>query len=262
MKLGEIREYFLSRAPWVEREKTHDIIFVGDAEREIDRCLVTWMPGYRELRIAVEGGFPLLICHESMYWYTRAHSPEEGDFVDAKLGFAAQNGLAVWRNHDCWDRWPEAGIPWAWGRHLGFTAAPVQICPRNYQHRYDIEPVRLDEFARRVAGRCAAFGEPVVQVIGDGDRLVSRIGIGTGCLCDVRVNRAMGCDCSIVCDDGSRYWGEIQNAIDTGHPIIRVGHGTAEEAGMRSLTDYVNRELPGLRAELLPHPSPYRLVGV
>ena len=112
-----------------------------------------------------------------------------------------------------------------------------------------------------MAKRTAAIGESAVQVVGDGEQLVSRIGVGTGCGCDIRVFQEMGCDLSIVCDDGSCYWSVIQRAADEGHPVIRVNHGTSEEPGMVTLTQYINQRLPGLRAEHLPHGSTFRLVG-
>ena len=71
----------------------------------------------------------------------------------------------------------------------------------------------------------------------------------------------MGCDVSIVCDDGSCYWSEIQRAADGDHPVIRVNHGTSEEPGMVTLTQYVNDTFAGVTAEHLPHGSSFRLVG-
>ncbi|TFG71000.1 MAG: hypothetical protein E4H27_05390 [Anaerolineales bacterium] len=71
----------------------------------------------------------------------------------------------------------------------------------------------------------------------------------------------MGCDCSIVCDDGSLYWASIQRADDGAHPVIRVNHGTSEEPGMVTLTQYVNNYIDGLDAEYIPHGCSFRLVG-
>ncbi len=84
---------------------------------------------------------------------------------------------------------------------------------------------------------------------------------GTGCGCNIQVYLDMGCDCSIVCDDGSCYWSGIQRAQELNHPVIRVNHGTSEEPGMVTLTQYINEELDGLEAEHLPHGSTFRLVG-
>jgi putative NIF3 family GTP cyclohydrolase 1 type 2 len=98
-------------------------------------------------------------------------------------------------------------------------------------------------------------------VTGDGRQIVSRVGIGTGCASDVHVYREMGCDVSIVSDDGSIYWREIQQASEAGHPVIRVNHGTSEEPGMVSLTKYINEHIEGLTAEHLPHRCIFRIVS-
>ena len=87
------------------------------------------------------------------------------------------------------------------------------------------------------------------------------MGIGTGCACDIPTYEQMGCGCSIVCDDGSCYWEGIQRADDREHPIIRVNHGTSEEPGMVSMTQYINDYLDGVSAQYLSHGSSFRVVG-
>jgi len=119
----------------------------------------------------------------------------------------------------------------------------------------------VDELARRIAAKTATLGEPFVQVVGDGAREVSKVGIGTGCCCSIPAYLELGCDVSVVCDDGSTYWANLQCAADSDHPVIRVNHGTSEEPGMVTLTQYVNDNLPGVTAEHLPHGSSFRLVG-
>ncbi len=262
IKVKDIREHFLAKAEWVNRDNTVDRVIVGEANKEVDRCLVTWMPSFAALRAMVERNVELLICHEPVFWNHRDDRPENTPQAVDKLSFIKEHDLVVLRNHDCWDRWPDIGIPWAWAKFLGLSDKPAVIGANGYQHRYDIEPVSLDDFARKVAQRCEPIGEPMVQVTGDGLMQVSKIGIGTGCGCDINAYLEMGCDCSIVCDDGSCYWAGIQMAEDLGHPVIRVNHGTSEEAGMVTLTRYINENIKGLRAEHLPHGSTFRLVGV
>jgi len=257
----DILDHFLSRADWVDRATTVDRVIVGDPRRSVECCGVTWMPSRRVLRQMVEKGIPLLICHEPTFWNHRDQRPETDAMLLEKWAFIRDHDLVILRNHDCWDRWPDEGIPWSWARYLGVGTRPVAIGAGGYQHRYDIQPQPLEDFARQVAGRCQALGEPWVQVTGEGNPIVSRIGIGTGCACDIEVFRQMGCDCSIVCDDGSCYWAGIQRADDVGHPVIRVNHGTSEEPGLVSLTQYIHHHLPGLRAEHFPHGSTFRLLG-
>ena len=261
MKAKHVLEHFLSRAQWVDRHNTVDRIIVGDPDKDVDRCLVSWMPSFAAIQTAASRGIPLLVCHEPTFWNHRDDSPENTPRAAEKLQFIQSHGLVILRNHDCWDRWPGVGIPWSWARFLGLEGEPTAIGADGYQHRYDVEPLALDELARRVAEKCATIGEPLVQVTGDGTKPVSSIGVGTGCGCSIEAYLEMGCDCSIVCDDGSLYWRGIQMASDLNHPVIRVNHGTSEEPGMVTLTQYINEKVTGVRAEHLPHGSSFRLVG-
>jgi len=263
MKAIDINRHFLSLATWVDPEKTVDRVIIGDPDKEVRRVLVTWIASFQAVRAAVERGCDLLMTHEPTFWVhaNEMANLEDSDIAAAKRGFIERAGLVVLRNHDVWDRFPQIGIPWAWAQFLGVGAEPAATGAGGYQHRYDIAPVALDAFAARVAERTAALGEPFVQVVGDGRQAVSRIGVGTGCACNIRIFQEMGCDASIVCDDGSGYWSPIQRAADEGHPVIRVNHGTSEEPGMVTLTRYINEHLPGVEAEHLPHGSSFRLVG-
>ena len=289
MKVGDILEHFLSRADWVDRSSTVDRVIIGDAEMDADRCVVTWMPSLGALREAVRRKVRLVVCHEPTFYNHRddrpeTHPPEEQIVQGSpnargprrevlrrgplprvwgplqKQQFIQRHGLTIVRLHDTWDRWPKVGIPWAWAKFLGFGEAPAVVGGGGYQHRYDIAATTVRELSRRIARRCAAVGEPMVQVTGDDSQRVRRIGIGTGCGCDLNEYRRMGCEASIVCDDGSCYWAGIQMAQDAGHAVIRVNHGTSEEPGMVTLTQYINDNLP-LKAAHLPHGSTFHLVG-
>jgi len=129
-----------------------------------------------------------------------------------------------------------------------------------YQQRYDMAPIALDDFAKIVASKTASLGEPAVQVVGPPDKLVSKVGIGTGCYCDIEKFQELGCDVSIIVDDSNWYWQWVQFAADNDHCIIRVNHGVSEEPGMVTLTQYVNEALP-VTAEHIPHGATFRIVG-
>ncbi len=262
MKAVDIENHFFSVADWVSRDKTVDGILLGDPQKEIKTVLVTWMPGFGVLRAAVAGNFDMLMPHEPTFYA----NVERGKFEETELGiakkkFIEESGLVLLRNHDVWDRMPEIGIPWAWARFLELGDQPAAVGANGYLHRYDIEPVTLDQLALRIAARTSTIGQPAVQVAGDPSRPVSKVGIGTGCACNISKYIEMGCDVSVVCDDGSIYWKTIQWAKDSDHPVIRVNHGTSEEPGMVTLTKYVNDTFPGVAAEHLPHGCCYRLVA-
>jgi len=262
MKAIEMREFLVSQGDWLDPERTVDRIIIGDPDKPIERVLVSWISSFAAVQRAVEGSYDMLVTHEPTFW---KHANEQAMFECSALArrkrdYILENGLVILRCHDLWDRFPEVGIPWAWGRFLGLGTRPAAFGDDGYQHRYDIAPVTLEAFARYMARRTATIGEPAVQVVGSPDQLVGRVGVGTGCVCDIGVFQEMGCDLSIVCDDGSCYWEGIQRAEDAGHPVIRVNHGTSEEPGMITLTAYLNKTFP-VQADHLPHGATFRLVG-
>jgi len=259
MKAKDMFEHFISRADWLERDKTVDGIIAGDPEKEVERCLVAWMPSVEAIRTAAERGFDMVLCHEATFWDHTNDTPEGKPHAADKLAFINETGIVILRNHDAWDRWPKIGIPWAWAKFLGVDGDPVAT--DNYMHRYDIAPVAFGEFAENFAKRTAEIGEPVVEVVGDPNQTVSKIGIGTGCGCSIMSYIGLGCDCSIVCDDGQSYWRNIQYAADRNHPVICVNHATSEEPGMMTLAQYVNDNIEGVAAEHLPQGCRFRPVG-
>ncbi len=270
MTASEILSHFLSRAHWVDPDQTVDRVIIGNPQAQVRRVLVTWISSFAALRAAAAGRCQLLITHEPTFWAHREELARVEDWTpgtpkrelaERKRGFIEDNGLIILRIHDAWDRMPEIGIPWAWARFLGLGRRPAAIGAEGYQHRYDIEPVSLAVLARRIAASTAALGEPAVQVVGDHEQIVSKVGVGTGCACDPLIFQEMGCDVSIVCDDGNWYWENLQSAADADHPIIRVNHGTSEEPGMATLAQYCKEQFPALTVDHLSHGSCFRLVG-
>jgi putative NIF3 family GTP cyclohydrolase 1 type 2 len=262
MKAREMRDQFLEHAPWVDREHTGDKVLIGDPETDVDRCLVCWMADLAALREAVRRGVRLVVCHEPVILQHGEDKPEGHPArFDAKRRFAEDHGLIILRNHDAWDAWPGDGIPWSWAKFLGLEGEPVAMGPNNWQHRYDIPPVPFGHFATGVAARTTAIEQPIIELSGAADQLVSKIGIGTGCFCDVFTYLELGCDCCVVCDDGSNYWRGVQFAEDRGVPVICVNHATSEEPGVAGMARYINQHFDGITAEHLPQGCRFRLVG-
>jgi hypothetical protein len=101
----------------------------------------------------------------------------------------------------------------------------------------------------------------MVQFIGDQTRVVSRVGVGTGCGCHPKKFAEMGCDIAITCDDGACTWRELLRSADFDFPIIRVNHGTSEEPGMPTLTAYLQQTFPTVLFRHIPYRCMYTLVG-
>ncbi|HUU53279.1 MAG TPA: Nif3-like dinuclear metal center hexameric protein [Armatimonadota bacterium] len=269
MTAGEILNHFRSITHWIEPEKSVDRIIIGDPDKHITRVGVTWMSTFENVREAIAHSCGMLITHEPTFW---VHADElaavaswPADSIrrrtaEHKRRLIEERGLVVLRIHDAWDAMPDIGIPYAWARHLGLGDTPAARSANTFQHRYDIEPMTLDSLAGRIASRTAELGESAVQVIGPPDQIIFKVGIGTGCYCDIQVFHQLDCEASIICDDSNWYWEGIAFAADSDHSIIRVNHGVSEEPGMITLTQYINDTLP-ISAEYIPHGASFRLVG-
>ena len=51
MKVTDILQHFLSQADWFDHETTVDRVIAGNGDKDVDRCLVTWMPSFAALRV-------------------------------------------------------------------------------------------------------------------------------------------------------------------------------------------------------------------
>jgi len=263
MKANEILSHFIGLADWVDPKNTVDKIIVGDPEKEARSILVTWISSFSAVKAAVNSGADLLITHEPTFWRhtNELHDVNETEIGRIKKKYIDESNLVILRCHDVWDRMPEIGIPWSWAKFLGFTSRPSAIATEGFIHKYDVNPVTVEKLAKMIASKTASLGEPYVQVSGDCSKIISSVGIGTGCGCDPYIMEGIGCGVSVVCDDGTSYWREIQRASDSGHPVIRVSHGTSEEPGMISLAEYIQRTFPDIKCKHHPHTCEYQLIG-
>ena len=83
-----------------------------------------------------------------------------------------------------------------------------------------------------------------LQILGDPDQKITRIGIGTGAISDFSIMHKNGCDCVILSDDGSNNWIDYQWCLDNGLPVIIIHHSTAEIPGMKAMAEYLNKTFP------------------
>jgi len=260
-KVQDVLDYIRCVGTWVDWDRTVDGLIVGSAEAEVREAAVAWIPSLAALREAVRLGCQLFITHEPTFY---SHGDELGHMhewpgADEKKRFIEENGLTVVRIHDTWDRMPEVGIPWSWAAFLGIEGTPSESRP--YLNVYPVPETTLEELAGKVAARTALLGEPMVQVVGDPEMVVRRVGIGTGCGCSPLSYRQMGADAGVVCDDGTAYWRDIQWAADRGLGIIRVNHGTSEEPGVAAMARHLGERFPDVQFHHIGQGCRFRLVG-
>ncbi|HJP32660.1 MAG TPA: Nif3-like dinuclear metal center hexameric protein [Candidatus Latescibacteria bacterium] len=252
MNTNDLLEHMIAHSPWVDPKTTVDTLKAGDGERPIHKVGVCWYPGLTNIRTAIEMGCQLLVTHEPTWWdhFDRPGGWREGGPGLEKTQLLAESGMAVARLHDTWDNWPEIGIRDSLAGGLGFTRFVGEDETR-WHATYEVDPMPLRDFARRVAGKVAPLGEDAVQVIGDPHMVVCRPSIGVGCGGPAEDMIELGSDVLIVCFDGASYWSERERFAEQGVGVITLEHGTTEMWGIESLARYIGDTWPDLGVHYL-----------
>lgn len=242
-------------------EPTVDTFKAGDPATEVLGVAVGWMSYTWALEEALANGCNLFVTHEPTYFDHYDANPEmfELDGVVAKRRFIEESGLVVLRCHDVWDQYPTEGIGASWGDALKL-GEPEEI--DQFVRIYRIPPVTAEKLAERIASSLAPMGQPGVQLAGPPDRVVSRLGIGTGAISPFpEMLRRHDVDCAVTTDDGTHYWRDCGLAIDLGVPLIVVHHAVSEEPGVARLASHLRTRFPGLLVHHVSQPCMFRHIG-
>ena len=261
VRVQDIFDYMHRTATWVDWNNTVDGVIVGNAAAAVTQAGVAWIPSMDALREAVRMGCQLFMTHEPTLYSHKDELDHMAEWPGAedKRRFIQDNGLTVLRNHDTWDGMPEVGIPWSWAAFLGLHGEP--FARTRHLQVYPVSQMTLEELAVKVAERTALIGEPTVQMIGDPDQMVTRVGVGTGCGCSPLEYRRMGADAGIVCDDGTTYWQVIQWAADQDFGIVRVNHCTSEEPGVAAMAKHFSEQFPQVHFNHIRQGCRFRLMS-
>ncbi len=272
MKAQDILNHFKSNGSWVNWEKTVDQILFGDPKVEVNGIAVSWMPTFSNLSKAVDEGCNIFITHEALFaakiddtgniidcpivkdlharWIAGKRKLEKDDIWIKKMEWLEEKNLTVIRCHDFWDSYPDIGVHGAWAKWLGYTKPPIKV--DNYYELHEIQETTLEELCKEILEKIRPLGQDSIQVIGDLDKKISRITLGTGAASNYRDMHAFGGEAIILTDDGTLLWESGQWAKDTGIPLIIVNHSLSEEPGMRSLAKYLKKIFPDIPVLQIP----------
>jgi hypothetical protein len=166
--------------------------------------------------------------------------------------------LAVYRCHDLWDQMPEIGIPDSWARLLELGRP---VAGDGFFRVFDMEGEKAGAIARRVAGAVRPLGQEAVELLGDAERPVSRLALGTGAITPfTRFVEAYGAGMALCSDDGFTYWREGGTALDLDIPVAVVNHAVSELPGMESLARHLQKRFPEIAMRYLPQRCMFTLV--
>jgi len=255
------------------REPSVDRIIIGKGDTAVTKIGTAWQPYWKTCREAVNRGVNTLVVHEPTFYTHWDLDAKEGGIIerdgpgrkeylrlrDEKIKWLNDNGLVIIRCHDVLDKIAGFGIPFALGRALGFSDGDI-IRSRQFYNVYKIEAAPAAEVARRIAGKLKAVGQPGVAFYGDGDRKISSVGLGTGCICNPVEFMDLEPDLFIAIDDTVRTWTQTTYAEDTGRPLVVINHGTSEEFGMRLLSEHLKEAFADKEVIHFPQGCSYKWI--
>jgi putative NIF3 family GTP cyclohydrolase 1 type 2 len=254
-------------------EPSVDKVIVGDPDTLITKIGTAWMPYWSTLKKARTKGVNTLVVHEPTFYthrdldetrggYISAASPAKELYTEqvaAKRQWIEENNMVVIRCHDVLDKIGGYGIPFAFGRALGFKDSDL-IKSRTYYNVYRLETRPAIEVARQIASKLQKVGQPGLAFYGDENYPVKSVGLGTGCICDPMQYMDLEMDLAIAIDDSVSTWIQTTFAEDTGRPLVVVNHGTTEEFGMKELSLQLNRSLAPLETVHFKQGCSYRWI--
>ena len=279
MKAKDLHEHIKRVGSWVDWEHTVDRFLAGNPDSEVKGIAVSWMPTFPNLKRALDAGCNLFVTHEPLYAVSineqgkviggtpfidphlhriRERIFDKDDVWVEKQRRLEETGMIVYRCHDFWDDFPKIGIHDAWVYWLGLSGEPVEA--RKFYEVHEFDEITLGELAGKILKRVRSLGQKAVHVIGDLNKRVSSIAIGTGAITDYREMHNMRADVLLLTDDGTRLWESGQWAVDSDTPLIIVNHSTSEEPGMITLSHYIQKAFPDVPVMHIPVGCIYKTI--
>lgn len=260
-------------------ERTCDRLITGSWDTEVTKIATTFMATVDVIRRAADAGANLIITHEPT-WFTGADDTGwlAGDEVyRQKKDLIERERIAIWRFHDHMHMAAQDGIFRGFEQETGweeYRMAPPETDTLGFgvtgkpDGCYEIPETTL-------RGLCAFFKDKfhmdVVQIIGDPDMKVSRVGVlpGGGSLglgteyMPMRYMRLRNADV-LVCGDITEWTlpAYVRDAyqLGLGRGILVLGHERSEEPGMKRLGDWIADIVGGTPVIFLDAGEPFAYI--
>ena len=237
-----------------------DRFHLGDPDVPVAGIATTFEPTFEVLKRAIAAKKNMVISHESTWW--DGFDPVEVMLNDpvcqAKMRFAEQNKLVVWRIHDHWHRRRPDPIFVGLARKLGWSSYyTMDTRPRHYQ----IPEASLEEVARHVQ---TSLGTRNVVVVGDPALRVKSVGDCAHILSSV-LPALRACDVALVGETPEHDTFEyLRDAMALGMKkgVIMISHEGLEEWGMETCAEWLKPAFPGLPIEWISTGDPFQVPAI
>ena len=128
-----------------------------------------------------------------------------------KMKLLNDNNITIYRCHDLWDLYPKYGVRDQWAKTLGFD---FDLKKSNKFLCYaDNINLTTEQLAHHVIKCIKPYYQFGIELIGNKDKVIKKVGIGTGACTDIFEMYENNVDACIVSDDGINNWVNVQVTI-------------------------------------------------
>ncbi len=242
------------------RPSYFDGFHLGGPEVQVTGIAVTFQPGLDVLQRAAAKGKNFVICHESTFWdgFDPPQVMVDDPVHQAKIKFAADHKMAVWRIHDHWHRMKPDPIFMGLARQLEWTSYyDLTTQPR----RYAIPEKTLEQVGRHIQEK---LNTKNVVIVGDRNLPVRTVGDCIHILSSV-LPALHSCDVALVGEtpqhDSFEY---VRDAVSLGEKkgLIMISHERLEEWGMEDFVGWLKPIVPEVPIEWVPTGDPFEVPPV
>jgi putative NIF3 family GTP cyclohydrolase 1 type 2 len=237
-----------------------DGFHLGDPRTPLTGVATTFQSTLEVLQRALAARRNFVISHESTFW--DGFDPVEVMLKDpvcqAKIRFAEQNRIVVWRIHDHWHRKRPEPIFTALAEKLGWTS---YYAAESRPRQYAIPEMSLEEVARHIQRR---LGTQNVVVVGDRGMRVKTIGDCAHILSSV-LPALRACDVALVGEtpqyDTFEY---VRDAMSLGmkKAVVMISHRGLEEWGMQAMAEWLRPAVPEVPVEWISSEDPFQVPAI
>ncbi len=232
-----------------------DGFHLGDPQIPVTGIATTFEPTFDVLKRALAARRNFVVAHESTFWdgFDPVEVMLQDPVCQAKIRFAQQNRMAVWRIHDHWHRRKPDPIFTGLARKLEWTRYyNAEIRPRRYQ----IPEASLEEVARHVQER---LGTRNVVVVGDPKLRVRTVGDCAHILSSV-LPALRACDVALVGEtpehDTFEYMRDAM-VLGMAKGLVMISHQGLEEWGMETCAEWLKPVVPEVPVEWIATGDPF-----
>lgn len=244
-----------SGIPWADR--TVDSFKIGPTDAPVTGIVSTFMATLPVMRKAAAIGASFIVSHEPVFYnhFDQTAALQADPVYQAKVRFATQHGLTIWRFHDHWHQIKPEPMSAASVARLGWQRY-LDKGSEGFGRTFTRPKTQLRVVAEEIAAR---FPSHSVRVIGRPDLPVRRIAnighemselIAAFATCDVAIGPEVR-----EWDSGELARDAVSLGMDKG--LILIAHERGEEGGMKRCRDWLAPLVPETKVTFIDSGEPF-----